>query len=306
MSGPLVRLVTPSVYVVGRQIIDECALQTFLEDNDAGDWDTDAVVAADELIEVAGRTCYMSFAAPRPGGGAAYLRHMLASGHGSVMEHAVFNLIVDGVSRSFSHELVRHRAGWGYSQLSQRYVDENDCAFVVPPALEREVHAAREFLVTDVPLEDVRDDAPDVVAGVSWLESMDNARQNYQELSDYLFRRLSREAYGRANMHADTLPDLDVWMGKLDRDVRTALRKSAREAARSVLPNAAETKLFVTANVRALRHFIEMRAHPAADAEMRRVAMLVYRAMLDESPALFGDYVVREGGDGVTTPYPKV
>jgi len=52
-----------------------------------------------------------------------------------VLEHAVYVLLIEGISRSCSHELVRHRAGFGYSQLSQRYVDESHAAFVMPPAI---------------------------------------------------------------------------------------------------------------------------------------------------------------------------
>ena len=44
-------------------------------------------------------------------------------------------MLIEGISRSCSHELVRHRAGWGFSQLSQRYVDESHAAFVMPPAI---------------------------------------------------------------------------------------------------------------------------------------------------------------------------
>ena len=47
-----------------------------------------------------------------------------AVGHGSVLEHAVWNFIIAGVNRSYTHELIRHRTGFGYSQFSQRYVDD--------------------------------------------------------------------------------------------------------------------------------------------------------------------------------------
>src|SRR6478736_5102415 len=64
-----------------------------------------------------------------------YLENIKKQGHGSVLEHANYSLLLEGVSRSLTHELVRHRAGFAYSQLSQRYVDESDAAFVVPPAI---------------------------------------------------------------------------------------------------------------------------------------------------------------------------
>jgi thymidylate synthase (FAD) len=64
-----------------------------------------------------------------------YLENIKKQGHGSVLEHANYSLLLEGVSRSLTHELVRHRAGFAYSQLSQRYVDESNAAFVVPPAI---------------------------------------------------------------------------------------------------------------------------------------------------------------------------
>ena len=122
----------PQVYVVGRQTINGAALERFLADNDVETWETDTDVAGQKLCEVAGRLCYMSFAKPRPGGNSRYLGHIKQVGHGSVLEHAVWNFIFTGVSRSLTHELVRHRAGFGYSQLSQRYVDESDTDYVEP------------------------------------------------------------------------------------------------------------------------------------------------------------------------------
>src|SRR5437868_13589339 len=66
---------------------------------------------------------------------AEYLENIKKQGHGSVLEHAVYVLLIEGISRSCSHELVRHRAGFGYSQVSQRYVDESHAAFGMPPAI---------------------------------------------------------------------------------------------------------------------------------------------------------------------------
>ena len=220
----------PRVYLVGRQMIDSAEVDRFLGDHEVSQWTTDTEQAGEKLVEIAGRLCYMSFAKPRPGGNHAYIEHILEVGHGSVLEHAVFSLIITGVSRSFTHELVRHRAGFGYSQLSQRFVDESDASFVEPD-----------------PIADIPD--------------------------------------------------------------RTLRRKKAREAARSILPNATETKIFVTGNARALRHFIEMRGDAAADAEIRKVALATLRVLQADSPNLFGDYRIvdlPEGGQAVATPFKKV
>src|SRR5262249_21501258 len=221
----------PAVYLVGRQVVDNRFLDRFLSDHGVT-WQTDTEIAAEHLVETAGRVCYMSFAKPRPGGNKAYIGHILEVGHGSVLEHSVYNLIITGVSRSMTHELVRHRAGWGFSQLSQRFVDESTCAFVEP---------------------DVIADDPELHR--LWLEAVQASQRAYRALADGLAAKFTEVG---------------------DRTLR---RKMAREAARSVLPNATETKIFVTANGRALRHFIEMRADPAADAEIRKVAVAVLKIL---------------------------
>ena len=89
----------------------------------------------ERIAEFAGRLCYMSQHNPAGRTTAEYLQNILRQGHGSVFEHATYVMLIEGISRSCSHELVRHRAGWGYSQLSQRYVDESHAAFVMPPAI---------------------------------------------------------------------------------------------------------------------------------------------------------------------------
>jgi thymidylate synthase (FAD) len=89
----------------------------------------------ERLAEFAGRLCYMSQHNPAGRSTRDYLENIKKQGHGSVLEHANYSLLLEGVSRSLTHELVRHRAGFAYSQLSQRYVDESDAAFVVPPAI---------------------------------------------------------------------------------------------------------------------------------------------------------------------------
>ncbi|MEW5929673.1 MAG: FAD-dependent thymidylate synthase [Gemmatimonadota bacterium] len=110
-------------------------------------WESDSEVPGEVVAEFAGRLCYLSFGedAGLEGGhrtipgrtsNEAYLANILRTKHGSVLEHAVWTLLLEGVSRSLTHELIRHRAGMGYSQLSQRYVDESGIGFVLPPEIE--------------------------------------------------------------------------------------------------------------------------------------------------------------------------
>jgi thymidylate synthase (FAD) len=240
----------PTVYLVGRQVVDDTELDRFLADHGVS-WQTDTEVAGEHLAEIAGRLCYMSFAKPRPGGNRVYLDHIKEVGHGSVLEHAAWNFIFTGVSRSLTHELVRHRAGMAYSQLSQRYVDESVAEYVEPDCIaeDRELHAL-------------------------WREAIAQVHRAYIKLVEGLTNKFKDE------------PD------------RTLRRKMARQAARSVLPNATETKIFVTANARALRHFIEMRGSRHAEVEIRQLAVQVLQIMQREAPHLFGDYELTPLPDG--------
>lgn len=268
-----IRVITePAVYVIGRQTIDDAGLNQFLTDHGIS-WESDSEVAGEVLSETAGRACYMSFAKPRPGGNAKYLEHIKEVGHGSVLEHAVWNFLITGVSRSLTHELVRHRAGFGYSQLSQRYVDESVAEYVVPDVIAQDAELHRV-----------------------WLEAVATAHASYMILAEKLNARF---ADPKAAAAALLPPDAD----------RTARRKAARQAARSVLPNATETKIFVTANARALRHFLEQRGSIAAEPEIRKLANKMLDILQAESPNLFGDFQkipLPDGTFDLQTPFRKV
>jgi thymidylate synthase (FAD) len=75
-------------------------------------------------------------------------------------------------------------------------------------------------------------------------------------------------------------------------------RKQARQAARAVLPNATETRIVVTGNYRAWRHFIAMRASEHADVEMRRLAIECLRQLIDVAPQVFSDFEISTLADG--------
>jgi thymidylate synthase (FAD) len=126
----------PEIYIVGRQTMDREAIDRFLDDEGLS-WETDTEVGGEQLVEAGGRICYMSFGKGRKTN-REYIGNLVGMKHGSVLEHATWDFIITGVSRSFSHELVRHRAGWGYSQLSQRYVDESTANFVEPEIIARD------------------------------------------------------------------------------------------------------------------------------------------------------------------------
>src|SRR5262245_33020168 len=104
----------PEIYVVGRQTLDDAEVKRFLEDHQTS-WQTDAERGAELIVELAGRTCYLSLGDRQfRKTNADYVGNLINQGHGSVLEHAVWDLLITGVSRSLTHELVRHRAGTAY------------------------------------------------------------------------------------------------------------------------------------------------------------------------------------------------
>jgi thymidylate synthase (FAD) len=218
--------------------------------------------AGERLAEFAGRICYMSQHNPASRTTAEYIENIKKQGHGSVLEHPVYVLLIEGISRSCSHELVRHRAGFGYSQLSQRYVDESHAAFVMPPAI-----------MGDASLE------------AEWEREVAGAQAGYVRAVEALMERYA-------------------WMtDKVHR------RKVAREAARSVLPNATEVKIVVSGNARAWRTMLELRTSEGAELEIRRMAIACLRVLQCEAPALFSDfeiYLAEDNQEAARVAYHKV
>ena len=221
-------------------------------------WDTDAD-GGQALVEFAGRACYQSWSKPNPrtATNASYLKHIIDVGHFSVLEHASVSFYITGISRSCTHELIRHRH-FSYSQLSQRYVPEDNAQVVLPPGLE---------------------DDPELQQIV--LAAADASRAAYLDLLARLEAKFADQPYA------------------------VLRRKQARQAARAVLPNDTETRIVVTGNYRAWRHFIAMRASEHADVEIRRLAVACLRELTAAAPAVFADFditVLADGTEVATSP----
>src|SRR5690349_21030975 len=214
-------------------------------------WETDAD-GGQALAEFAGRACYQSWTKPNPATATneGYLRHILEVGHLSVLEHGTVSVYLTGISRSLTHELIRHRH-FSYSQLSQRYVPERDAAFVEPAVIAEDPELHERFLA-----------------------AADAALAAYTELLEGLEKKFA-----------------DVPNG-------TLRRKQARQAARSVLPNATETRIVVTGNYRAWRHFVAMRASEHADIEIRALAIACLRELRRVAPNVFADFEITSLPDG--------
>jgi thymidylate synthase (FAD) len=147
-------LLKPGVVVIARPTVHMAGLSGFLDGFDPSlhfsEYADDPTTLPDgaQLCKVAGQVCYMSFGPKRTFNEHAqrYFDNLKSSGHGSVLEHATFSLLLYGVSRSLTHELVRHRAGFSYSQLSQRYVSGRMLRFVERPEYQQDDDLHELFL----------------------------------------------------------------------------------------------------------------------------------------------------------------
>lgn len=214
-------------------------------------WSTDAD-GGEALAEFAGRACYQSWTKPNPATAtnAGYIKHIIEVGHLSVLEHGSVSFYLTGISRSLTHELIRHRH-FSYSQLSQRYVPERNAAMVEPDVIANDPELHEKFLAA---------------------------------------ARASVDAYN------ELLKGLEEKFS--DVPSATLRRKQARQAARAVLPNATETRIVVTGNYRAWRHFIAMRATEHADVEIRALAVECLRQLQKAAANVFADFTISTLSDG--------
>jgi thymidylate synthase (FAD) len=255
---------TPAVFLIARPSIDVEGMRAYLRDVGGESWlerrieeaqgEAAEPRAGELLLEFGGRACYRSW---EPGlnpnvsrirtDRREYFANILRSGHGSVLEHASYSLVFRNVSRVFTHELVRHRAGSAFSQESLRYVRLADIGFRVPPALE--------------PLR------ARVLAIVEQLEEfqVDAARE----------------------------------LGIEEEGVPFHVKKEVTSALRRLAPIGLSTDIVWTANVRTMRHVIEMRTAEGAEEELRLVFDEVIRIMQREAPNLFQDFVRHDDGSWV-------
>lgn len=264
---------TPTVYLIARPSIDLEGMRAYLQDVGGESWlDMRVQEAADGaggggggpgsgapnpgelIVEFGGRACYRSW---EPGlnpnvtrirtDRQEYFANILRSGHGSVLEHANYSFALRNVSRVFTHELVRHRAGSAFSQESLRYVRLTDIGFRVPPALE----PVREQVLSIV-----------------------------EQLEEF-----QKSAAAELGIDAEGVPF------HVKKEVTSALRRLA--------PIGLSTDIVWTANVRTLRHVIEMRTAQGAEEELRLVFDQIARVMQKEAPNLFQDFAQKDDGSWV-------
>lgn len=256
-------LIEPGCALISAPMFDPSGLKDFLSgfDKELGFLeyldDPTKLPPAEAICKFAGQLCYLSFGKNRSMNHKAedYFKNIRESGHGSVLEHANFGFLLYGISRSLTHELVRHRVGIGFSQVSQRYVDGKTLRFVERPEFQDDGYLHKLF-----------------------MQRIDMASVEYEDVAQTLLKRL-QESFSPEELKLQKKSDL---------------RKRVNQAARAVLPNETEAPIVVTANVRSLRHLLEMRASKPAEVEIRRAAFKMYSCLYRIAPILFQDYKVIE------------
>ena len=178
----------------------------------------------------------------------SFLDRLVSLGHESPIEHVTFTFGIEGVSRSLTHQLVRHRLA-SYSQKSQRYVKEGQFEFITPPEIEAVPEAKEAF-----------------------LQAMADDMAYYNKITDILFNK----------HYADMM-----LAGMDEKKAKTTAEKKAIEDARYVLPNACETKIIATFNARSLVNFFHHRCCERAQWEIRDLACRMLELVKEVAPTLF-------------------
>lgn len=178
----------------------------------------------------------------------SFLKMLVDLGHESPIEHVSFTFGAEGISRTLTHQLVRHRIA-SYSQQSQRYVKLEDFKYVIPPEIEK-----------------------DKAAKAIFIEAMEKDTEYYNKIVDILYKK-----------HFDRY----IADGLSERKAKSKAEKEAIEDARYVFPNACETKIVYTMNARVLMNFFRLRTCNRAQWEIRELAIEMLKLVQGVYPALF-------------------
>lgn len=158
------KLTEPRAYLIAATKLRKSAVVEWL-DSIGGLKVLDTITGSDgeELIELAARRCYKSFdVGLNPNitkvrtDSAEYHANIAKQRHGSVLAHATCTFAFEGVSRVFTHELVRNAVGNAFSQESLRYVRLDDLSFWMPPEINEDAEATAKFAEVMKYLEDAQ------------------------------------------------------------------------------------------------------------------------------------------------------
>lgn len=272
-----------AAFRVAETKINRGAMQNFLEFIGAPEWHTNTESDNEELAEVMGRLCYKSFKEGlNPNvtkireGNEQYMTNIIKQKHGSVMEHCNVTYILCNVSRIFTHELVRHRAGMAFSQESQRFVRLDSFQIFIP-----DISAALEDLywtvhAKDKPVKEATEYEKEWIteATIELLTAADEIAKNVQHRLKTLIHRLG-------------IDDADF-----------SIKKRITSFLRRMVPGGVTTNIGVTGNLRAWRHIINMRTAPGAEKEAIDIMDVLAAELEQYYPNFFLDVIEDQHEEG--------
>ena len=253
--------VEPKVFVIGSTEADQEGLRAWLDH--IGEKQTpvpDAGSGGATVIACAAKRCYMAFSTNNNKNltrvredMVEYLDNILKVGHGSVCEHATYNFAIEGVSRVWTAEMNRHRAGWAISEGSMRFIRYEEIPFWKPDSLIVEPTDSPELIEAKLQTWEV------------FEQALKQDEQNYAELER-------------------------IW--SIDSLKEFKVKKKLTSMFRRIIPIGIATGGVWTGNIRAIRHVLAMRLDPAAEEEMIHVFTKVLFEIQKREPVLFGDFDV--------------
>ena len=213
-----------------------------------------------------------------------FINQVVSAGHHSVVEHASFTFGVEGVSRSLTHQLVRHRIG-SYSQQSQRYVRLDQFEYIIPPAIEEIPRAKQLFIDAMEYDQDIYDKLTTLLIASELVKNKKYKKQVKDVMADLVkFDIKLVDEDGRLTVNIDVF--VNRFFTKYPKDY-LKVEKKAIEDARYVFPNACETKIILTMNVRSLYNFFEHRCCERSQWEIRELATEMLKQVKEVAPLLF-------------------
>lgn len=283
------RFVKPEIALIARTAIDDIQVHMMLdtigcdvEVRNKYAFNSTEKTDAERLIELAGRRCYMSF---EPGMNpnvtkirediTEYITNIMKSGHGSVLEHYYCTFSIENVSRVFTGEMNRHRAGVGISEASMRYIRYTDIPFVQTPMIT---------------LSDEEKEELSAMFNGPVLDSLPNTLAVKKMKTLELFKKSSEQDEENYKEFCE------IWADELKPDSKFADKKHVTSLGRRTIPMGIATGGIWTFNIRALRHMLTMRASEAAEEEICLVTTKMLKIMMKEEPVLFGDFTQDEKG----------
>lgn len=259
------------------------------------------------LVALAAKRCYMSF---EPGLNpnvtkvrkdlTEYLDNVLKSGHGSVLEHACYTFAIEGISRVFTGEMNRHRAGVGISEGSMRYIRYTDIPWWLPTSLrltdEEGVALCAGKRVFGLDFENTPEGAKHVYVHPDKLQELPNPDRYHWTMAVKKLKTQALFMRHYAMTEVNYADGQEIWKEELAPESKFHGKKQVTSMLRRLIPMGVATGGVWTMNLRAVRHIIALRASEAAEEEIAYVFGKIAKFIVEQEPMLCGDFTQDEKG----------